>query len=213
MLLLACAIGFLIALVQLHILEVAFDKLGLSHFAAYLLLASTLAGSLVNVPLFRMRVGQPDIDRPVEALPAALPFEHLPLRKSTLVAVNVGGCLIPLSFSFYLMTHSDLGLAEVAVAVTAVACVAYLTSRPMRGIGVAIPILVAPVTAALVATLLDPEQRAPLAYVSGTVGVLLGADIFRLRDIRAMGSPLASIGGAGSFDGIFVAGLFAVLLT
>lgn len=56
------------------------------------------------------------------------------------------------------------------------------------------------------------EQRAPLAYVGGTLGVLLGADLFRLRDIRRLGAPVASIGGAGTFDGVFITGLLAVLL-
>jgi hypothetical protein len=51
--------------------------------------------------------------------------------------------------------------------------------------------------------LLDPEQSAPLAYVCGTLGVLLGADISRLEEIRRLGAPQASIGGAGTFDGIF----------
>ena len=60
---------------------------------------------------------------------------------------------------------------------------------------------------------LGPEQRAPLAYICGTLGVLIGADLARLKDIRALGAPLASIGGAGTFDGVFLTGLVAVLLT
>ena len=54
---------------------------------------------------------------------------------------------------------------------------------------------------------------AALAYIAGTLGVLIGADIFRLKDIRKMGTPVASIGGAGTFDGIFITGIVAVLLT
>jgi uncharacterized membrane protein len=42
--------------------------------------------------------------------------------------------------------------------------------------------------------------------------VILGADILRLKDIRHMGTPIASIGGAGTFDGIFITGIVAVLL-
>ena len=72
--------------------------------------------------------------------------------------------------------------------------------------------LIAPVAAAIIATLLDPQQRAPLAYISGTLGVLIGADLLRLRDIRKLGTPVASIGGAGSFDGVFLTGMLAVLL-
>ena len=74
------------------------------------------------------------------------------------------------------------------------------------------PVFIAPVTAAIVATLISRSDSAPLAYVSGTLGVLIGADILRLRNIKAMGLPMASIGGAGTFDGIFLTGIIAVLL-
>ena len=74
------------------------------------------------------------------------------------------------------------------------------------------PVLIAPLAAALVAILLDPAHSAPLAYISGTLGVLIGADILRLKDIRKLGVPLAAIGGAGTFDGIFITGIVAVLL-
>jgi uncharacterized membrane protein len=86
-------------------------------------------------------------------------------------------------------------------------------SRPIPGLGIGMPMLVAPLTAALVAIPLGGEYRAPLAYIAGSLGVLIGADVLRLKDIRKLGAPLASIGGAGTFDGIFMTGLVAVLLT
>ncbi len=212
-LLLAGALGFLITLVQLNILAVAFEKLGLSHHAAYLLLASTLAGSLINLPLFRITPLHFEHDRRLE--PPRTPFgiARAPFTGTTLAAVNAGGCLVPVCFSIYLLMHFSLNPAQTLIAVAAVAWIAYASSRPIAGVGVAMPIFFAPAAAALFATALDYEQRAPLAYISGTLGVLLGADIFRLRDIRALRAPMASIGGAGSFDGIFISGLFAVLLT
>ncbi|MDP2762168.1 MAG: DUF1614 domain-containing protein, partial [Sideroxyarcus sp.] len=70
----------------------------------------------------------------------------------------------------------------------------------------------APIAAALFASFLDPQQRAPLAYIGGTLGVLIGADLLRLNDIRKLGVSFAAIGGAGTFDGIYVTGLLAVLL-
>ena len=51
-----------------------------------------------------------------------------------------------------------------------------------------------------------------IAYVGGTLGTLLGADILNLGKIRNLGAPVASIGGAGTFDGVFLSGLIAVLL-
>jgi uncharacterized membrane protein len=96
--------------------------------------------------------------------------------------------------------------------VVAVSAVAYAVSRPVRGLGIGMPILFAPLTAAIVAYVLAGESAAPLAYIGGTLGVLFGADLLRFRDIRKLGAPFASIGGAGSFDGIFISGLLAVLL-
>ena len=40
----------------------------------------------------------------------------------------------------------------------------------------------------------------------------VGADILNLKKIGNQGVPVASIGGAGTFDGIFLNGIFAVLL-
>jgi uncharacterized membrane protein len=131
----------------------------------------------------------------------------------TLVAVNVGGCLVPLFFSIYLLRHNDIPVLEVASATAIVSAISYFLSRPIRGLGIAMPILVAPIAAAVVAVALGGEYRAPLAYISGSLGVLIGADLLRLKDIRTLGAPIASIGGAGTFDGIFMTGLVAVLLT
>jgi uncharacterized membrane protein len=129
-----------------------------------------------------------------------------------MVTANVGGAVVPVAFSLYLIAHNPLNPWQIAAAVAAVAIIAHISSRPIPGIGLGIPMLIAPVAAALIATMLDPQQRAPLAYIGGTLGVLVGADLLRLKDIRKLGVPIASIGGAGSFDGVFVTGLLAVLL-
>jgi uncharacterized membrane protein len=68
------------------------------------------------------------------------------------------------------------------------------------------------VLAAIVALIISRRQAAPLAYISGSMGCLLGADILNLFRIAELGSPLASIGGAGVSDGIFLTGIIAVLL-
>jgi uncharacterized membrane protein len=53
---------------------------------------------------------------------------------------------------------------------------------------------------------------AGLAYAGGTLGTLLGADLTNLHKVRRLGAPLISIGGAGTFDGVFITGIVAVLL-
>ena len=212
MFILIIALVFLVMFVQLGIITIAFDKLGLSPQSAYLLLISTLVGSFINLPLFSMEASASS-DQPVPTqfyklfgLPPPK-FEGI-----TQVTVNAGGCLTPLGFSIYLLLHTPLNLSQVASAIGVVATISYLVSRPVQGLGIGIPVFVAPVTAALIATILNPEQSAPLAYIGGTLGILIGADILRIKDIKTMGTPFASIGGAGTFDGIFVTGIVAVLL-
>jgi uncharacterized membrane protein len=210
-LLLIIAFGMLVLLVQFQVLTIAFEKLGLSEHSAYLLLVTTLAGSFLNVPMFTVDMeGAPDtrLQPPTwfRARPAGIPGK-------TIVAVNVGGAVVPLAFCIYLLANSPVKAGPALVCVLVVSAVAYVISRPIKGLGIGMPILIAPLAAAAMAAAIGTEEaRAPLAYIGGTLGVLIGADLLRMKDIRRLGAPIASIGGAGSFDGIFVTGILAVLL-
>ena len=206
------ALTFLVIFVQIGLVSIAFDKLGLSEDSAYLLLLCTLAGSLIDLPLFSLEA---DSDAPprMPTGPMRWSFFKLPsVSGRIMVFVNVGGAVVPVAFSLYLISNNQLDLLPVASAVAAVALIAYKISWPVQGVGIGMPTLIAPVAAALIATVLDPQQRAPLAYIGGTLGVLVGADLLRLNDIRKLGAPFASIGGAGTFDGVYITGLLAVLL-
>jgi uncharacterized membrane protein len=95
-----------------------------------------------------------------------------------------------------------------------VTVVMYFLARPVRGLGIAVPGLVPPILAAVGALLLcPPELRAPCAYVASTMGTLIGADLLKLKEINSLGAPVASIGGAGTFDAVFLSGIIAVLLS
>ena len=202
----------LFVFIQIGVVTVAFDKLGLSHGSAMLLLVTSLLGSSINLPLFKVdATREPDPQwRQRMRWMAALHRSLDPAK--VLIAVNVGGGVIPLAFSVYLLNHNPLGIGIVAAAIAIQTAICYLFSRPVPGLGVGMPILIAPIAAAVIAVTLAPENSAPLAYICGTLGVLMGADLLRLKDVRGLGSPLASIGGAGTFDGVFITGLVAVLL-
>lgn len=206
------AVGFLLVFAQVGLLTIAFDKLGLSAGSAFLLLFASLVGSAVNLPLFTVRTEPPGPGLRTVTLAGLLRVPPTPFTGRTIVAVNVGGCLLPVAFSAYLMIHHPLNPLHVVAAVALVSAVCYSVSRPLPGLGIGMPMLVAPITAAVVALLVDPAHSAPLAYSCGTLGVLLGADLMHLPEIRRLGAPMASIGGAGTFDGIFITGLVAVLL-
>ncbi len=206
-------VGFLLAFVQIGILTVAFDKLGLSPHSAILLLLLSLFGSAINLPLFSVTAQRPTtLENLPPQLQGLLRQAMKEFRGKTIIAVNLGGCVIPVAFTLYLLGQHPLPLLQVIPAIALVSMVCYFFSRPVPGLGIGMPIFVAPITAAVVALLINQAHSAPLAYISGTLGVLIGADIMRLSTIRSMGVPMASIGGAGTFDGIFLTGIIAALL-
>jgi uncharacterized membrane protein len=193
-LLLIAAFMFFVAFVQVGVLTIAFDKLGLSADSAYLLFLTILVGSMINVPLFDMKS---------DALEDGM----------TRISVNVGGCVVPVAFCIYLFRLHPLDPVILLAAVSSVTLMSWKVSRQIPGLGIGMPVFLAPITAAVVSYLLDAKNAAQLAYISGTLGVLIGSDLLHLKDLRRMGAPFAAIGGAGSFDGIFITGIVAVLLT
>lgn len=128
------------------------------------------------------------------------------------VAVNVGGAIIPTLISLYLMIKNVYILPEFLLATLLVSIVSYLVSKPVPGLGIVTPAFVPPLATALIAYLVYPIYPAPIAFVSGTLGTLLGADLFRLSQIPNLKAKFVSIGGAGIFDGIFLSGIIATLL-
>jgi uncharacterized membrane protein len=129
----------------------------------------------------------------------------------TVVAVNVGGALIPTLMSFYLLVKNQLWRAGL-LATACVAAVCHLVADPVPGIGIALPLLIPALTTAIAALLLSRQYAAPVAYIGGSLGTLIGADLLNLDKLQGLGAPVASIGGAGTFDGIFLTGIAAVLI-
>jgi uncharacterized membrane protein len=209
---------FLTALVMLPLMILgligeAFLRLGISPALIFWLLIITLVGSLVNIPIHTFKRGQLVGEQVVSYFGMRFRVPRLERAQATILAVNVGGALIPLALSVYLISRINFGvslpilLAVVTVAVNRLA-------RPVRGMGIGVPGLVPPLVAALGAYVLcAPELRAPCAYIASTMGILIGADLLNLGQIRQLGAPVASIGGAGTFDAIFLSGIIAVLLS
>lgn len=133
----------------------------------------------------------------------------------TIMAVNLGGAVIPLIVSVYLLSrYSELVLPSL-MATLVVTFLVYLIARSVAGIGIVTPFFIPPMIAALAAFMVIGGfyiGTAAVAYVAGTLGTLIGADLLKLNVIPRLGAPVASIGGAGTFDGIFLTGIIAVLL-
>ncbi len=200
----------LAAFLFVGVLTYALARLGIAPWIAALVLLACLLGSAVNVPIARLRSSVVQME-PYIGVFGIRYFVPLLRSSSTIVAVNLGGALVPTALSAYLIIHDRLGWPALA-AVTLVGLLVYLVARPVPGLGIAVPALLPGLFAVLTAFLFHPAALAGLAYVAGTLGTLAGADLANLRKVRRLGAPVASIGGAGTFDGIFLAGIIAVLL-
>ena len=210
LLIFAVLLVVVIVIIQIEVFSLVLSRLGLSPASASLLLVTTLFGSVLNLPLIRVTSSfHYDAQNPLHH--SLLPYQFKEGR--TLIAINVGGGLIPVLFSTYLILTSGISLWAVILAVSVISAISFLFSRPIANLGIGMPLFVAPVSAAFTAMLLSKENAPALAYVCGSLGVVIGADLLRIKDIRKLNTPIASIGGAGTFDGIFMTGIIAVLLT
>lgn len=129
----------------------------------------------------------------------------------TVIAINVGGALIPSVLSIYLTIKNKLYLTSL-LGVTGVAWAIHLMASPVPGTGIAVPVFIPPLVTTAVALLLSRIYAAPLAYICGSLGTLIGGDLLNLGHVQNLGTPVASIGGAGMFDGVFITGLLAMVL-
>jgi uncharacterized membrane protein len=186
-------------------------KLGLSPGMAMVLLLGSLIGSYFNIPITVLPGQNIHSGEVIDyfGMQYVVPLvEHWP---GTVLAVNVGGAVIPAVMSTYLVLRYQLWL-RAAIAVIVIALIIHAMATPVRGVGIAVPVFVPVVVTAILAFLLSREYAAPLAYIGGSMGTLMGADLMNLDRINGLGAPVASIGGAGTFDGIFLTGILAVLL-
>lgn len=194
------------------------DLLGLPPVATVLVYAGIALGSAVNLPLqvVETRVRRtPPPPLPLLGWPGPPRVE----RRRTLVAVNVGGALVPAGLSLYLLAALPTPGRVAGLAATgAVIAVAYAAARPVPGTGIAVPTLVPPLasvgatglTFGLLGGPVDGVARA--AFAAGSLGTLVGADLLHLGKVPAIGAPVVSVGGAGTFDGIVLSGVASTLL-
>ncbi|KWV46286.1 hypothetical protein AS156_21530 [Bradyrhizobium macuxiense] len=200
----------LVVLIQLRILRYAYMRLGIGPGVALLLLFGSLIGSYFNIPI-TVLPGPPVRSGEIVdffGMRYVVPYVVSP---STILAVKVGGAVIPTVMSAYLVLRYQLWI-RAAIATVVIAAIIHASATPVQGMGIAVPVFVPVIATAILALLLSREYAAPLAYIGGSMGTLLGADLLNLDKIGGLGAPIASIGGAGTFDGIFLTGILAVLI-
>jgi uncharacterized membrane protein len=199
--------------------------IALGALSSLLVILSPLL-SLFNVVLKRLESPHPEgfvvgVEfRTIYGVPVPVPT-ILVSRRVTTICINLGGGVVPIVvsllflYAIYEASGGAGGLAPAlySVLVTSIATIA--SSRAIPGIGIVVPTFIPPIASSL--TVLALEGPGPVsglsAYVGGSLGSLIGADVLRLlKDFRRINSPLLSIGGAGVFDGVFVSGVLGLLL-
>jgi uncharacterized membrane protein len=211
-LLLALLFFFLVAFVEIGVLRYAYEQMGVPRRYVLLVLLLSLLGSSINIPVAQLQPERMVTERYVDFFGVRWVIPVVQAWPGTIIALNLGGAVIPTILSLYLMVKNNLYVRG-TLAVAAVAVVTHWLAQPVRGVGISVPTLAPPVVAAAVAIVLGWRRAAPLAYIAGSLGTLIGADLLNLDKVQGLGAPVASIGGAGTFDGIFVSGILAVLLS
>ncbi len=208
------ALLFILSLIFLGVLGSAFRDVGFSSQTIAMILLLTFLGSYVNVPLAKIKTTVPIIR--IEYTSFLGLRYRIPridyVESSTILAVNVGGAAIPTILSLYLLWKQPWNLVYSVLGIIIVTIVTNIVSVPTRGVGITTPAFIPPIVAAIVAIILPSSSPKMIAYVSGVLGTLIGADIMNIHKINRLGAPIASIGGAGTFDGVFLSGILAVLL-
>ena len=137
------------------------------------------------------------------------------------VKINTGGAIIPIILSCYLAFKNKLSIKKICIGIFIVAIVTYLVTYPdpQSGIKSEFPFWLMPVFFASLTSIFlfwtDKIKAAPFAYISGTLGVLIGADffhLFKLLSFSIQKETDAVIGGAVVFDMIFITGILAVIV-
>jgi len=197
------SIPFLVILGFFHLIRIGFENLGIAPEAVIVILILMLVGSLINIPLGRRRIMEVE----------EVHFFGM-MRKKKFVAqglsINIGGAIIPLLISLYLLTKVPLDLVIIPVVLMVV--ISNRLARLIPGKGIAVPALLSAVIVAIIAFIAAPEFAPLVAFIAGTFGVLIGADLLHLPSVMRKGQGILSIGGAGVFDGIFLIGIISALL-
>ena len=210
-----------IPLVFLGFVGKAFTQLGFTWYEALAIVLLMLFGSFADIPLYTIRRDM------IRAVPgefsdgsAAHPWAPEPVW-DTVISLNLGGAVIPLLVSAYLlysaMTKLETAiLGPVCAGIVIVAIIAYVATRLVPGYGIRAPLFMPGLAAILCGLLLTGGNTGltagVTAFVAGTAGTLLGAGIAWLPRVKDLEMPRVSIGGAGMFGAIFLACILSAMI-
>jgi uncharacterized membrane protein len=192
----------------LNVLTAGFQQLGVSPEITLFILFCILIGSSVNIPLTKKKTYLSRESR-------FFGLFSKPVLRVNQVAINLGGAIIPIILSAYFIFQiysQGYSLINLLISVVLMIAISHSYARVVPGRGILLPIFIPPLFSTLFSFFLMPNFAAPCAFVSGVFGTLIGADLMNLKKIMKTGGFL-SIGGAGVFDGIFLTGIVAALIS
>jgi uncharacterized membrane protein len=180
-------IGLLIVFIEFDVIQYAYEKIGIDRRYVFALLLLSLLGSYVNIPLAEFPESRVFADQAISffGVRYVIPIVHE--RPKTVVAINLGGAVIPVLLSAYLMIKHDL-IGRTLLATAVVTLVVHSMARPLKGVGIAVLMFIPPVIAASTALFISPDAAPVVAYIAGTIGTLIGADLLNLKKIRGLGA-------------------------
>ena len=209
-------------LLFLGIIGGALRSLGFSGWAIFFLIIASVVGSFINIPVTRIEGARNQAYQFRDRFGRIYAMHD---RPDTTVAVNVGGAVIPVCVTLYLVYYilsspslfpEPFGvLLGGCAGILLVAGVTHSAARVVPGMGITTPIFLPPLCALLCGILFsfgNPLAAPPIAFAAGTMGTLIGADLLNWRNLDTIGAPMVSVGGAGTFDGIFLSGILAAFL-
>jgi uncharacterized membrane protein len=210
MILLFSILSFFFLMFEWNVISLVFAKIGIPPRYIFSALFLSLVGSFINIPIKRITQDRMADEGSVSfyGIRYRIPRAKKP---ETVLAINVGGAIIPSLISIYLLFKTGLWVKSLAVTGILV-LVTHFLAKPVKGVGIAMPAFIPPLVAAVLSVIFSYDNAPVLAYIGGTLGTLIGADILNIGKIKNLGAPVASIGGAGTFDGIFMSGIMGVLL-
>ena len=165
----AILVGFFLLVLILRSVRYAYESLGVSSNTAIFLLLATLVGSFFNIPIAELPPERAMSHHHVDFFGMRYAVPGVSHWKGTVVAVNVGGAVIPTLMSIYLLMKRELW-AKGLIATAIVALVIHWMADPVPGLGIAVPVFMPVVVTAIVAMLLSRQDSAPLAYIAGSLG-------------------------------------------
>jgi len=182
------------------------------------LLAIVLLTSGIEIPVARKRMRKPDYT--VESVNLLEEIYSVELERdfsdklrffNTAITLNLGGFLIPLATALYFgITHPNLASVEICIITIAVI---YIITTFREGIGLVLPGYSGVVPFAL-SILLAPSDIAAATFTAGVCGILIGlCAALSSINTEQQGSPMISLGGAGSFQAIYMTMVLAALVS